>query len=130
MSVNATLDHFDIPVSDVERMAAFLERVFGWTAERVSDSKTERYWRLPASAADSRSAGVRVGLFEGSMEVLEHPLPVVRLDGEPVEACLDRVIASGGKVVLEPREIGASGRFARFADPDGHEWALWAPSRC
>ncbi|MCP4202473.1 MAG: hypothetical protein GY769_11135 [bacterium] len=73
-------------------------------------------------------AAVRVGLFEGSPEVLDRAVPVIRLDGERLEACLDRVTTAGGSVLLEPMPIADSGRFARFADPEGNRWGLWEPS--
>ncbi len=123
--MRATLDHFDLRVANAERAAAFLERVFGWTAELEAGPANQAYRRVRASDDAAPAAGMRVGLFDGSSDVLERPLPVVRLEGETLEECLDRVVACGGRVVAEPQEIGGSGRFARFSDPDGHEWGLW-----
>jgi predicted enzyme related to lactoylglutathione lyase len=50
---------------------------------------------------------------------------VVRIEGEPLTAVLDRVRAEGGRVALEPVPIAASGLYARFFDPDGNSFGLW-----
>lgn len=127
MNGRATLDHFELPVADAERTAAFLERAFGWAVNETEHAGAQRYLRLPATAVDAEPAGVHVGLLEGATDLLGRPLPVVRLEGESVGFCLERVVSLGGRVVLEPCKIGTSGCFARFVDPDGHEWGLWAP---
>lgn len=127
----AFLDHFELSVSEIDRAGTFFERVFGWRAGAVSDSLVGRYRRL--SAGEAAPGRVRVGLLEGA-EVLGSgttALPVVRLEGEALESCLERVVEAGGSIVSAPRAVeasdGGSGRFARLADPDGHLWGLWEP---
>jgi len=145
--VRATLDHFEIPVADSRLLATFLKIVFGWIVidaganacadvcdnsgeESAEASEGERYCRLgPASLGpDSERSAVRVGLFEGPAEVLDRAVPVVRLTGETLELCLERVASAGGRVTLQPKWVGHSGRFARFEDPEGNHWGLWEPS--
>lgn len=138
MSRRATLDHFELSVTELERTASFLERVFGWTAGPLSTPGDGRYLRLRAAGGASESTNVRVGLFEETLEAGYgrdsavpglSTLPVVRVDGERLEDCLERVNEEGGRIVAAPKEVRDSGRvlgrFARFADPDGHEWGLW-----
>jgi len=134
--VRATLDHFEIPVEDIERLTRFLETVFEWTVEDGGESPGastrgtragERYRRLSprASAVEPALLPTRVGLFQGPRQVLDAPVPVVRVRGETLEACLERVRSAGGRVLLDPQPVGTSGRFARFEDPEGNAWGLW-----
>lgn len=132
--MSATFDHYEIPAMDAARLAAFLQAVFGWrlhgseATNDPSDSSTARYLRLAAGEEDLPGAPTRVGLAEGLPETLDRPMPVVRLTGETIEACLERVTEAGGRVRLAPRVVGDTGRFAHFEDPEGNAWGLWQPS--
>ena len=159
--MRATLDHFEIPVVDLDRLAAFLEAVFGWVVDEAGVSSAEgpgssgsdhsdhsdrstrssrsgrpagssgtRYRRLATAGTEPLAppSPIRVGLYEGDPGVLDRATPVVRLTGETLEACLARVTSAGGRVVLEPKPIGDTGRFARFEDPEGNPWGLWERS--
>jgi predicted enzyme related to lactoylglutathione lyase len=62
--VRATLDHFEIPITDLERVSRFLESVFGWTPEADVETTAEtaggerapeRYRRLLPSENPSES---------------------------------------------------------------------------
>lgn len=129
----AFLDHFELTVSRLERTRLFFEVVFGWESGSVSDSPLGRYQRLTVGEGEAPRS-LRIGLLEGTEDVLgtgSAALPVLRLEDESIEDCLKRVIEAGGEVIAEPRAVavagGGEGRFARFADPDGHRWGLWAP---
>lgn len=139
----ATLDHFEIPAADSDRLATFLKAVFGWPADEPVDEPVDgegdggralkapvRYRRLVPGSGNAGAAlrQVRVGLFEGSADVLDRPVPVVRLTGETLEVCLERVSSAGGTVLLPPETVGVAGRFARFADPENNQWGLWEPA--
>ena len=128
--MRATLDHFEIPVADSRLLATFLKKVFRWVVAESATSPGGHYCRLgPAGLGpDSGQPAVRVGLFEGSTEVLDRAVPVVRLTGETLERCLERVVSAGGRATLQPKSVGDSGRFARFEDPEGNPWGLWEPS--
>lgn len=129
--MRATLDHFEIPVVDAKRLSEFLEAVFAWPPEEPA---SDGYRRLRAAgrgtgpASGAAEPQIRVGLYEGPRETLDRPTPVVRIDGEALEGCLDRVTRAGGRVLLAPRPVGATGRFARFEDPEGNAWGLWEPA--
>lgn len=124
--MRATLDHFEMPVADAERLAAFLEAVFGWQRE----SSSPGYLRLAAAEAarGATEPPMRVGLYEGPAATLDRAMPVVRLAGETLELCLARAREHGGQVLCAPQPVGASGRFARFEDPEGNPWGIWEPS--
>jgi predicted enzyme related to lactoylglutathione lyase len=56
---------------------------------------------------------------------LGQPLLVIHVTGAPLWDCLDLVVAEGGEVDLPVTEVGPSGRFARFRDPEGNLLGLW-----
>lgn len=53
----------------------------------------------------------------------------INLDSkDAVDELFTKVIAAGGKSLIEPRETFWGGYDAYFADPDGHSWEIaWAP---
>jgi hypothetical protein len=60
-----------------------------------------------------------------AVHTLEQPLLVIHLTGAPLQQCLDLIVAEGGEVDLPVTEVGATGRFARFRDPEGNLLGLW-----
>jgi predicted enzyme related to lactoylglutathione lyase len=138
--MQATISHFEIPARDIERAASFYRQVFGWRIE-------PRPWAgggycVVRAAASGRREGIDGGLLEmaapsspagtGGTDAgaapagrLDHPLLVIHLHGEPLEACLARVLAGGGAVDLPVIGVGKTGRFARFRDPEQNLLGLW-----
>src|SRR5690606_10940072 len=52
---------------------------------------------------------------------------MIRIEGETLEEALARIERHGGRTALAPVQIGHSGRFARFTDPEGNSFGLWQP---
>lgn len=123
--MRAVLDHFEIPTADAPGLTAFLREVFGWQPS-PTNLEHPSYTRLDTA---SFSGGSRVGLWQGSQELLEAAVPVVRIEGEPLEDCLERVTLAGGMIALAPTPVPGAGRFARFRDPEGNEWGLFEAVR-
>lgn len=120
----ATLSFFEIPARDAGRTAEFFRAVFGWESVEVP-WEGARYVRLVPPESTERPGG---GVLERDASGLVESLTVmVRIEGERLEAALERIVAHGGTVALAPVQIGHSGRFARFTDPDGNSFGLWQP---
>lgn len=120
----ATLSFFEIPAEDPEGLAEFFRAVFGWGSIDVPWDGP-RYVRLLPPDHGERPGG---GVLENDGNGLVEELTVMlRIEGEPLEETLERVLRHGGEVALEPVEIGESGRFARFRDPEGNSFGLWQP---
>ena len=120
--MKAVVGHFEVPARDPRGAGEFFTAVFGWAVEPVE-------WNGPAyckvrSSSDSAGA-LQGGLLDAEAAGFAHPLPVIHLSGATLEECLERVEAAGGTTVEGPREVAEMGRFARFRDPEGHEWGLW-----
>ena len=142
--MRATLSHFEIPARQVDRAARFYRVAFGWESEpRPSSGGAYRVLRGPAGT--DGQAGIDGGLLQRGETIaaptepatrgaagdpravhdLEQPLLVIHITGAPLQHCLDLVVAEGGEVDLAVTEVGPSGRFARFRDPEGNLLGLW-----
>lgn len=118
----ATLSFFEIPGERPAALAEFFRAVFDWDAMAVPWQGPE-YVRLLPPASDERPGG---GILRPDGSGLVDRLTVmIRVEGEALEATLERVVAHGGVVALAPVAIGSSGRFARFFDPQGNSFGLW-----
>ena len=124
--MKAHLGHFEIPARRPEDAADFFRRVFGWRAEAVAWDGPE-YWKLRSTSA--RAEGVEGGILAADGAGFDRPLPVLHLSEGSIEECLARVEAAGGSVEERPRRVGEFGLFARFRDPEGHDWGVWSSDR-
>lgn len=118
----ATLSQIEIAAPDPVRAATFFRRVFGWDAMTVPWQGPTYVRILPPQPTEPVGAGI---LAPDASGLLDRLTLVVRIEGEPLAAVLDRVRAEGGAVALEPIPIGTSGLYARFFDPDGNSFGLW-----
>ena len=120
----ATISFFELPAADAGRLAEFFRAVFGWEAAEIP-WPGPRYLRLlPPEGAERPGAGI---LEPDASGLVDRLTVMVRIEGEPLEAVLERVVAAGGTVALTPRAIGSHGRFARFFDPQQNSFGLWQP---
>ena len=108
--------YWEIPSTDPEATARFLERLFGWTPTPSANN----YWMFE----------VKYGLSGGIMPVAEPPGHgvVVYIEVEDIPATLARVVELGGEVVKPKTEIGNDwGFWAEFKAPGGCRGvALWS----
>lgn len=118
----ATLSQVEIAAPDPARAAEFFRRVFGWEAMTVPWEGPAYVRMVPPEPSEPVGAGI---LAPDASGILDRLTIVVRIEGEPLAAVLDRVRAAGGRVALEPIAISVSGFYARFLDPDGNSFGLW-----
>lgn len=123
----------EIPAADPTRTAAFYRRVFGWETREVEGGGAP-YVSLRPDGEGPAGGGVTTAPVLGAAV----PLAVIHVEdgvaeGSPgrgaadlLAAVLERVVAHGGGVDLEPSRVGGHGWFARFTDPDGNLLGLWA----
>jgi len=120
----ATLSFFEIPAGDPQRVVDFFRAVFGWESLEVP-WEGPRYVRLlPPESAERPGGGVLARDASGLVDTLT---VMIRIEGEVLEETLARIERHGGTTALAPVQIGHSGRFARFADPEGNSFGLWQP---
>ena len=105
------LSYLHIPARDAEASAAFYERVLGWTIER----------RGGDAVRFSTPDGLLIGGF-GTDEPGMGMKAWFYVDG--IEAAIERVTASGGRIV-EPLRGEGDIRVVELADPAGNRLGLW-----
>ncbi len=113
-TADATLriDYIEFAVADTARSKAFYGRAFGWTFTDFGPGYAE--------FADGRLKG---GL--NALEDAPRPGgPLVVLYAGDLGAAQRHVEEAGGRIV-KPAYGFPGGRRFHFADPDGHELAVW-----
>lgn len=113
----------DLGAPDVEVATAFYRAVFGWRSEPygVQDAGGYTLFRLDGTAV----AAVGPLPEEGARSAW-----TLYFHTSDAEATAKAVEQAGGSVRSAPVLVGADdGRFARFADPQGAEFAVWQPVR-
>ena len=109
------IDYVEIPVIDLPKARAFLERMFGWQFQEWGDEYS--------SFEDGRLNG-------GLRKADEHaPAPGVLLVfySEDLERDVARVQELGGTISQEIFPFPGGRRF-HFIDPVGTEFAIWSES--
>ena len=109
---NFQMDYIEFPASDIEATKRFYNSVFGWTFTDYGPNYT--------SFHDGRLAG---GFTMSSKPVKGGPLVV--LYAKALADTRQKVVAAGGKIVVETFEFPGGRRF-HFADPNGNELAVWS----
>jgi predicted enzyme related to lactoylglutathione lyase len=110
----------EIPVEDLARAAAFYQAVFGLSVGEVNDDGTRRTVTL---ASPSAEGGVGISLNQTAAFLPSDKGPLVYLEA-PGEA-LDRVEASGGKILEGKSSMGDAGSYALILDSEGNQFALF-----
>ena len=105
------IDYIEFNVGDIARSKEFYGKAFGWTFTDFGASYCEFTDGRMKGGFDS-SGPVRVGG------------PLVVLHGADLMDVQARIESAGGKIVRPIFEFPGGCRF-HFADPDGHELAVW-----
>jgi len=119
VSLTMKLELVPVPVSDIDRAAAFYADRLGFTLDHdVQPQPGQRFVQLtpPGSAA---SIVLGTGLYEPAMSGRLRGLHLVVAD---VAAARQQLVAAG-VAVSEVVDLGGV-HYAHFADPDGNTWAL------
>lgn len=112
--------HFEIPVDDAQRASAFYRDVLGWDVTGVPD---QEYWLV--RGGDDADVGANGALIARG-EI--HRSPVVIAGVDDLDAALERVTASGGRVVQGKLPIPGVGWSAYFVDTEGNTIGLFQPA--
>jgi predicted enzyme related to lactoylglutathione lyase len=121
--VKATVSHFEIPAHDPGRAARFYREVFGWSVEPLAWEPP--YYKVRGSrSSEAGREGIDGGITEASGG-LAHPLLMIHVEDEDMEAVLVRITKAGGRVDMPVTRVGEMGWWARFRDPEGNLLGLW-----
>jgi predicted enzyme related to lactoylglutathione lyase len=114
--MTANLSHFSINADDVEGARAFYESVFGWSFHAWGPPG---FYRIQTGPDDEPGVGgalqERRQLLDGPTTGLECTFAV-----DDVDATRARVVAGGGRIVMERFTISGVGHLIAFEDPAGN----------
>ena len=120
--MKTAINWFEVPVHDFERALRFYETVLG--ASLQTDTSSTRPGAVPmaffSNGTSPSGALVKDPRFKPGADG-----PVIYLDTDGTfDACVRRVEAAGGKVILPVTDLGEHGRFALVLDTEGNRVAL------
>jgi predicted enzyme related to lactoylglutathione lyase len=109
--------HWELWSKDPQKVSDFYSTVFGWKINHIPE--------MNYRTVETGSEG---GINGGIMTPQEGPWPgnmSFYIDVDDLEAYNAKIIAAGGKVIVERMEIPGVGAFALFEDPDGRVLGTW-----
>jgi predicted enzyme related to lactoylglutathione lyase len=110
--------HFEFLSKDPAKLSAFYEKIFGWTVTH----RPELNYRIVETDA---GAGINGGIVKPDRP---EPWPgntTVYVAVDDLAAYRKRILAAGGKMLIEEQEVPGMGSFSLFADPEGRMMGLW-----
>ena len=102
--------HFEIPAQDIDRAVKFYTDVFDWQAQEWPGSP-QPYWLVTTGPDDKPG-------INGAIMVREGPVTNT-MDVESVDASAEKVVASGGKVVVQKTPVPGVGWLIYCKDTEG-----------
>ncbi len=109
--------HFEFWSEDTESLSEFYSNVFDWKIRKLPEIE---YHLIDAENEH--------GIGGGMMTPQKGPWPgdmTFYIDVDDLDKFRKKIIAAGGKVVVEEIEVPGVGAFALFEDPDGRVIGLW-----
>lgn len=118
-----TINHFEIPANDVEKMRKFYSEIFGWKIEKVPDME---YYSITTVPMDEKGNLLRPGV-NGGLYKRDRPeqQPINYVNVESAEEYSKKIADSGGKILIAKTEIPGMGWFAIAQDPEGNVFGLF-----
>lgn len=110
-----TIDYVELAAPDLEASRAFYAAVFGWSFNDYGAG----YAGIRGPDGESEVGGLNPGATAGT------GAPLVILYSDDLDATLESVRATGGRVTEEPYDFPGGRRF-HFADPAGNQLAVWS----
>ena len=101
--------HFEILGPDATKLNSFYHDLFGWEI----DANNEFNYGMVAVQDDQGIAGGIGAAMDGK------PVVTVYAQVPDLQAALDKAVSLGGKVVMEPADLGMI-QLAQFTDPAGN----------
>ncbi|PKL84857.1 MAG: glyoxalase [Ignavibacteriae bacterium HGW-Ignavibacteriae-1] len=109
--------HFEIPCDRPAKTMKFFEEVFSWNFQQFGE---DEYWF--AVSGDSSTPGIN-----GAVMAKKDPKqPMVNsIVVESIDETAEKIVSSGGQIVLPKMEVPGVGWLCYFTDPDGNIHGIW-----
>ncbi len=110
----------DLGAAHLEEEVRFYHDLFGWDAE----DQGEQAGHYTIVSRDGKQVAAIGPLGDAGP-----PRWTTYVDVDDADAAVQRIEASGGKILVGPMDVMDAGRTAVFSDPTGAVLALWQPGR-
>jgi uncharacterized protein len=101
--------HFEIHGQDAEVLHNFYKRVFGWS---IDTNNPMAYGLVDTKSGKGIPGGISTGGGQRGVTVY--------IQTDDVKGSLDRAVAAGAEMVMEPSVIPGVVELATFRDPEGN----------
>ena len=105
--------HFELPVDDHSRAAAFYESVFGWEIQQWGDAP---YWLVTSGPEEEPGINGALGARGENFTV---PMFVIGVDD--IDESIAAAESAGGRIVVGKNPIPGVGWSAYFLDTEGNQ---------
>lgn len=126
--MNGSVVHFEVPYDDGDRAKDFYSKVFGWNIQPMPEFQYNAVQTGPAG--DDGMPG-EPGYIGGGMFPRQDDVdrPVITINVENMTAAIAAIQENGGKLTVDPMQIGEMGTAAYFTDSEGNLMGLWETLR-
>jgi uncharacterized protein len=122
--------HFEMPYDNPVRLSGFYKAVFGWRMENMG-AKMGNYVLATTVASDSSGRPTKPGTINGGFfeKKPDWPAqyPAVVIAVKNLRQSMQKVGASGGRVLGEPMDIPGVGAYVSFMDSEGNRVSMLQP---
>lgn len=114
--------HFEIHADDPQRAAEFYRNVFDWEFNKWDGP--QEYWLINTGEKDE------VGIHGGMMRRKDPAGSVYNtIQVASVDDCIEKIMNSGGTIVLPKHPIPGVGYLAYFKDTEGNIFGIMHPDQ-
>ncbi len=114
--------HWELLSKDPAKLSDFYEKVFAWKIQHFP----EMNYRVVETGGQG---GINGGIMQPKHE---EPWPgnmTFYIDVDDLADYRKRIIAVGGKILVEEQEVPGMGAFSLFTDPEGRMMGLWKQAK-
>ncbi len=114
--------HWELLSKDPATLSDFYEKVFAWKIQHFP----EMNYRVVETGGQG---GINGGIMQPKHE---EPWPgnmTFYIDVDDLADYRKRIIAVGGKILVEEQEVPGMGAFSLFTDPEGRMMGLWKQAK-
>jgi predicted enzyme related to lactoylglutathione lyase len=115
---NGKICYIEIPATDIERLADFYTKVFGWTTRKRGDGHL----------AFDDTTGQVSGTWVTGRPSSPTPGLLIYIMADDIDVTIDAIVDNGGEIV-QPVGADAPEITARFRDPGGNVIGLYQQPR-
>jgi predicted enzyme related to lactoylglutathione lyase len=122
--------HFEMPAENKKRMSEFYSKVFGWQTQQLGPEMGE-YMVVTTSESDATGRpknprSINGGFYQKTEDPISHH-PSVVIGVDDINKSIQKIKASGGKVLGETMDIPGVGSYASFIDTEGNRLSILQP---